>query len=400
MNNRVTLVHFSGEVGIKGQNRAEFENQLIRNIRKQLGVKTIRKEWRRLVIEHPEPLDLGRVFGVAWWAEASVTPPDMDAMTVEATRQVEARLGTFRTFRVRATRSDKSFPLTSLEMQRQIGKHIVERFDLEVALKGADLEVHVELTPGKAFIFSEKHRGLGGLPVGTAGKLVGLFSGGLDSAVAAYLMAKRGTEVHLIHFYALRNAETAHAQKVGQLAEALVRYLPRLHVHYVPYHHFQFATLELDRRFAKYDLVTFRRFMARTAERLAEQIGAQGLFSGDSLGQVASQTLTNLAAVDRVLSLPIFRPLIAYDKQEIINLGTQLGMFEISNQDYKDCCSIISRKPATRANLKIVEQVERAIQVDALIEQSLAEMTTFTLPPKEPVDEIRHKDTEDTELSL
>ncbi len=383
MTNRVTLVHFSGEVGIKGQNRAEFENCLIRNIRKQLGVTAIRKEWRRIVIEHPEPLDLGRVFGVAWWAEAVVTPPTMEAMTAAAAQQVAARLGTFRTFRVKATRADKSFPLTSPEIQRQIGMHIESRFDLTADLKHPDLEVQVELTPDKAFVFTEKHPGLGGLPVGTAGKLVGLFSGGLDSAVAAFLMAKRGAEVHLLHFYALRDAETAHAQKVGQLATVLARYLPRLHVHYVPYHHFQFATLGLDRRLAKYDLVTFRRFMARTAERLAGQIGAQGLFSGDSLGQVASQTLSNLAAVDRVLHLPLFRPLIAYDKQEIIDLGTRLGMFEISTQDYKDCCSIISRKPATRANLKMVERIEAEIQVEALIEQSLAERTTFTLPPRE-----------------
>lgn len=365
------LVHY-GEIALKGRNRPEFERQLADNIvRQHPGVKVERLRGRMLV-NSQQPVDLSHVFGIAWWAPVERVAAEPEAVRRLGLRLAGERMGSAQTFAVRATRADKRFPLKSQEFERLLGGDIDRSGPVRVDLAQPDFTLYVEIAEGFAFVHTERLPGPRGLPAGISGKLIGLYSAGIDSAVAAYLMGKRGAEVELVHFHAMASAELAHKAKAGELAARIADYFPRLVVHYVPYHPFQMATLTLDRH-QRQELVVFRRYMARLAARVADQVGALGLFSGDNLGQVASQTLENLRAVDDCLATSLFRPLIAYDKQEIIDLGKTLGFDPIANQAYKDCCSIIAEHPATRANRQIIEHIERQIDVEGLIEQGLAQ---------------------------
>ncbi len=370
----VYLIHYSSEIGLKGKNRRDFISQLQRNIRRQLGVKQVEHLMGRLLVADPRPeVDFSRVFGVAWWASVQAGPPDMAWILAEAVAQAQRHplAGQKPTFAVRAKRADKTFPSTSEQIQRQVGAAIVEALGWPVNLREPQVVIHVEVAPGRAFVFSQRHPGYQGLPVGISGKVVGLYSGGIDSAIAAWLMARRGAQVTLVHFHAFVDAQPAHQGKAGRLAALLGAYIPGLQVHYVPYYPFQIATAGLERRDQRYELVTFRRFMARAAERIAQRVGARAIFTGDSLGQVASQTLENMTAVDAAVQIPIFRPLIAWNKQEIIDLGERLGFYEVAKEPYKDCCSIISTHPATRAKLPVVERMEAALNLESLLEESL-----------------------------
>ncbi len=376
------LVHYSSDIGLKGKNRPDFVKQLKRNLRRQLPLRRVREERGRLLAEGPPGLNLARVFGVAWWAEPRLVPPrweDIVAAGVALAQKAVAQ-GRARTFAVRARRADKSFPKRTLEMERELGAAIVQATGLKVNLTQPDLTVQVEVIPGRAFVFTNRKKGFQGLPVGVSGAVMGLFSGGVDSLMAAWFMARRGAAVELVHFHAFTAARYAHHDKAGRLAQALAAYIPGLKVHYVPYHLFQAATLDLPPRQARYELVVFRRFMARLAARLARQRGAAALFTGDSLAQVASQTMENLTAVDAALDFPLFRPLIAFNKQETIAWAERLGFYDLAKQPYKDCCAIISRNPATKARLEVVEAIEARIGVDALLDASLAEVETVAYP--------------------
>ncbi|MGA9532988.1 MAG: tRNA uracil 4-sulfurtransferase ThiI [Anaerolineales bacterium] len=369
------IVHY-GEIGLKGKNRPDFEIQLADNIRAQHAVSRVERLRGRLTVHGTRPLDLSNVFGIAWWA--GVTPVDA---TVEAIRReglaiAKERIGDSPSFAVRTSRADKSFPLRSQELERLVGGDLDEALDVPVDLDDPAFTLNIEIAEGSAYLYTDRHEGPRGLPAGISGRLLGLYSAGIDSAVAAYLMGKRGASVELVHFHALTAAEHADEQKAGRLARKIAGFFPSIRVHYVPYHHFQMATLGLD-RYQRQELVVFRRFMARAATKLAEQRRALALFSGDNLGQVASQTLENLVAVDQSIGRSIFRPLIAYDKQEIIDLGKRLDFDEIANESYKDCCSIIAQHPATRANLKLVRQIEEDIGVDELVDASLDESVTY-----------------------
>lgn len=374
-----TLVHY-GEIALKGKNRPEFEGQLADNIRRQHPVDEVRRLSGRMIAQSEVRVDLSNVFGIAWWAEAEELDPDVAGIRKRGLKLALERIGGSRSFAVRTTRADKSFPLRSQELEELVGGDIDRAVEAHVDLEEPEFTLYVEITEGKAYLHTERNEGPRGLPAGISGRLLGLYSAGIDSAVAAYLMGKRGAQVELIHFHAMAGGERAHRAKAGELAGAIAHYFPSLRVHYVPYHHFQLATSSLKKH-QRQELVVFRRFMARAAERLAEPRGALGLFTGDNLGQVASQTLENMRAVDLALGIPIYRPLVAYDKQEIIDLGIELGFDEIANRSYKDCCSIIARHPATRANLDRVRDIEKEIDVEALIEASLAEAVVYEYHP-------------------
>ena len=380
------LIHYSSDIGLKGKNRPDFVKQLKRNLRRQLPFERVWEVRGRLLAEAARPdLPVHRVFGVAWWAVPRSVPPTWEAI-VQAGRalaQEAVAQGRVRTFAVRARRADKAFPKRSLDIERELGAVIVQATGLKVNLSQPDLTVHVEIIPGQAFVFGPRHPGYQGLPVGTAGKVMGLFSGGVDSLIAAWLMARRGAAVELVHFHAFTEARYAHHDKAGHLAQALAAYIPGLRVHYVPYHLFQAATLDLPPRQARYELVVFRRFMARLAARLARQRGAAAVFTGDSLAQVASQTMENLTAVDAALDFPLFRPLLAFNKQEIIAWAERLQFYDLAKRPYKDCCSIISRNPATRANRAVVEAIEARIGVEALLKASLAATETIAYPAED-----------------
>jgi len=369
------VVHY-GEIGLKGRNRPDFEIQLADNIRAQHAVQRVDRLRGRLIAHSERAVDLSDVFGIAWWAHARPVEASVDAIRQEGMALAKAEIGEAESFAVRTSRADKSFPLRSQELERLVGGDLDEALDVPVDLDDPAFTLHIEIAEGSAFLYGRRHAGPRGLPAGISGKLIGLYSAGIDSAVAAYLMGKRGAAVELVHFHAMAAAEHADERKAGRLARRIAGYFPSIRVHYVPYHHFQVATLGLDRH-QRQELVVFRRFMARAAARLAERQGALALFSGDNLGQVASQTLENLVAVDQSIGRSIFRPLIAYDKQEIIDLGKRLGFDQIANEPYKDCCSIIAQHPATRANLTYVQAIEDEIGIVDLIQASLAETVTY-----------------------
>jgi thiamine biosynthesis protein ThiI len=369
------MVHY-GEIALKGKNRPDFENQLVRNIKQQHpGCRVVRRRGR-LTVESETQLDLGNVLGVAWWSEVSKVPTALEAIIDGALAYAAQDLPKVKTFAVRVRRASKQFEHSSQEMEVLIGGALDSRYDARVDLANPDYLLHVEVTADGTYLYTDKGHAWRGLPVGVSGRLMGLFSAGIDSAVASFLMAKRGADIELVHFHAFGRAADAHTAKVGELAGRLTKFIPRLVLHYVPYHHFQLATAGLS-AYQRQELIVFRRFMALTAERLAQERGALGLFTGDNLGQVASQTLENLAAVDKAVRLPIFRPMIAYDKQEIIDLGIELDLNDTANLPYKDCCSIIAKHPATRARLDQIEQIESSVHFDSLIDASLAERVTY-----------------------
>lgn len=369
------MVHY-GEIALKGKNRPDFENQLVRNIKQQHPGCRVHRRRGRLTVESEHPLDLSNVLGVAWWSEVMKVPTDLDAIVEAALAYAEADILQAETFAVRVRRASKKLDFNSQELENIIGGALDRKYGASVDLSQPEYLLHVEITAAGTFLYTDKGHAWRGLPVGVSGRLMGLFSAGIDSAVASFLMAKRGAEIELLHFHAFGRAADAHEAKVGELSGRLMRFIPRMVLHYIPYHHFQLATAGLS-TYQRQELIVFRRFMALTAERLAQERDILGLYTGDNLGQVASQTLENLAAVDGAVRLPIFRPLIAYDKQEIINLGIELNLDETANRAYKDCCSIVARHPATKAKLDQVAEIEAMVSLDSLIDESLAERVTY-----------------------
>ncbi len=370
---RTYLIHYSSDIGLKAQNRRDFIRQLRRNIRRQHpAVQSVEHLMGRLVALSPQEEDFSDVFGVAWWAEARRLPLDWDAIVAEAVALARRHARPGMKFAVRARRAEKRFPLNSQEIGREVGAAIVEATGMGVDLTNPDLEVFVEIAPEAAFVFAERHAGPQGLPVGTSGHWFGLYSGGIDSVVAAYLMGRRGARVDLVHFHVFANAEPARSQKVGRLAAMLGKYLPGLRVFYVPMRFYREQISALPRRYRPYRVVAFRRFMVRVAAALAREHSGQALFTGDNLGQVASQTIENMLAVNAAVDFPIFRPLLAFQKQEIIDLGERLGFYELAKQPYEDGCTMMAQRPSTKVRIPQVEELESHLDLTAAIEQTLA----------------------------
>jgi thiamine biosynthesis protein ThiI len=357
----------------------------MRNIRDQHPTRELRRLQGRIVAYAEEELNLSNVFGIAWWAEAHETRAETKAIGDLSVEVAKAALTDQESFAIRAKVADKRFHQNSQELAAEVGDRVRLVTGLQVDLDDPDLSIYIEVTRPEAFVYTVRQQGPGGLPVGSAGMLVGLFSGGIDSAVSPFLMAKRGARIELAHFYALPSAQAAHSGKIGSISRALSGFLPHMAVHYIPYHGFQLATSGLRGRDRRHELVVFRRFMSSVAGEIARGRGGLGIFSGDSLGQVASQTLENLAAVNAGSELPIFRPLISYDKLEIIRLAKRIGVFSLATEEYKDCCSIIARNPATKAKMNIVRRIESQLDMGALIDEALAETVSFSYA--EPGDE-------------
>ncbi len=385
------LIHY-GEIALKGRNRPQFERQLRRNVALRLA--SLGVDWPvrwvhdGLRIEIPASdggkLDavlaaLGGVSGIVWFAAAASVPNPSAAEEAAVPPLANAVAALARehhaadsTFAVRVNRADKRFPLNSQELERRLGQAVIQDTPWRrVNLSHPDKTFHVDVQPERIYLYVDRHSGLGGLPVGTAGRVLTLVSGGLDSPVAAFLAAKRGCWVDCIHFAAsLMQHRHAVNYKISRLAEHLSCTTLRTRLYLVPYTHFELALLGGR---TQYELVLFRRFMARTAQVLAERIGAQALVTGDNLGQVASQTMENLASFSRAVDLPVLRPLITYDKQEIVDVARRIGTFDISVEPYKDCCSIIGRHPKTRSRHETLNDEERHLLPDyeGLVERTL-----------------------------
>lgn len=372
------IVHF-GELGLKGRNRVFFIRQLAENIRAALHdaqetevtpfhSHVLVKVFADLSVEIVEAR-LSKVFGIAYFAPTVITPADFEAISQAALRLAEGVVTSATTFKVDTTRGDKQFPIFSQEMDREIGARIVAQTGAPVKLKNPDVTVNIQIYEDAAYCFVRRLPGAGGLPVGVSGRVLTLFSGGIDSPVAAHMMLKRGCTLDLLHFHLLPNAELARASKIVDMARAvLAPHRLTAPLYLISAAPFEAAMADINTRAAT---VVFRRFIMRAAERLALQRKALALVTGESIGQVASQTLPNINLISQATTLPILRPLIGYDKAEIVAAAQEIGTYTLSIQPYKDPCSVHARNPATWASPEEVRRVEAEINVPTLLETTL-----------------------------
>lgn len=372
------VVHYQ-ELALKGRNRPWFVDRLVRNLREAtvgLGVIDVRPLMGRVEMVLAEDADLpalrehvARQFGIANFAFAERVPHDVEKIGESLVRQLAGLPPA--TFRVRATRADKRFPLTSPELERSVGGRIRHEYGWPVNLGAPERIAYIEVVPGAAFCFVERVAGPGGLPTGVSGRVACLLSGGIDSPVAAWRMMKRGCRAVFIHFHSYPVVSNASREKARQIVALLTRYQLRSRLLLVPFG-------DLQRRLVvqvppPLRVILYRRFMLRIAERLAYRYRARALVTGESVGQVASQTLENMSLIGQAAALPVLRPLVGMDKEEITVQARAIGTYEISILPDEDCCQVFTPKhPATRARPAEVEDVERELPIDDLVEQALA----------------------------
>jgi len=353
------------EIALKKGNRAYFTELLKRNLLsavKDLGVKEIRSLPARLLLAFNDQLEpkiiterIAGVFGVANFSLVEKTPKDIEALK---TRILEKLNGArFESFRIETQRGDKNFPLTSPEINRQLGAAVKEKSGARVDLSNPELTVTVEILPRDAFFGFDKTPGAGGLPVGASGRLVSLISGGIDSPVAAHRMMQRGCRMIFVHFHSAPYLDRTSQDKVRQLVTWLTRHQYESRLFLVPFGEIQRQIVAAVNRPLR--VVLYRRMMIRIAEAFARKEKAKALVTGESLGQVASQTLENMSAIQEAANLPILRPLVGMDKQEIIDQARRIGTFDISSIPDQDCCQLfVPKHPATKARIDEVKEAE------------------------------------------
>ena len=372
----------NGELVLKGLNRSTFEDVLIKNIRRHLsplGKIEIKKAQSTIYIS---PCDDGfdieealsrikRIFGIAGYSRACVCEKNMDDIIGKSADYLKDILSNAKTFKVEAKRADKRFPLTSPEICAQVGGHLLNNFShLKVDVHNPDVTVTVEIRDFNAFIRANQLHGAGGLPVGTAGRAAILISGGIDSPAAAWTMAKRGLELNAIHFASPPYTSPRAELKVRQLLEKVAAYSGTIRLGVVPF-------TEIQQQIAEkcpedYFTLIMRRMMMRISEKIAKQRNCLALITGESLGQVASQTLPALAVTDCVVNIPTLRPLIGMDKEEIVSISRKIDTFDISIQPYEDCCTVFTPKhPKTRPTEQQCIDAESALDIEALINEAV-----------------------------
>lgn len=390
---RCAIVHYH-ELALKGRNREFFEQRLVRNIRLALkGLRAARVDNLysriRVVFADETPVDavrerLRRVFGIANFSLAGVVPLDLAAPSLDGLLAAvieELRNKSFGTFRVTAKRADKRFPFTSMDVERTLGRAICQTLGKQVSLKEPDLTVYVELLTKEAYYSAEKIPGPGGMPVGVSGKVACLISGGIDSPVAAYRMMKRGCRALFVHFSGRPLVSRASEDKVRELVQTLTAYQYFSRLYIVPFGEIQ-REIVLGTP-APFRVVLYRRMMLRIAEDLARKEQCWGLVTGDSLGQVASQTPENLSVVQEAAGLPLLRPLIGMDKIEITDEARRIGTYDTSIEPDQDCCKLFTPPhPSTKTRIDDLRKIERNMDVTRLVKQGIdkAELSDFTFP--------------------
>ena len=382
------VVHYQ-EIALKGKNRPWFIARLVNNIRhatSDLDIRAVRPLVGRLEIALGPSATyeqvrerLVRVFGIANFSKAARAPLDVEAIAAA----VLGDLGDLqpRSFRVTVKRADKRFPMKSPEVEREVGGRIKLAKGWRVDLDEPELTISVEMLTSEAFYTFAKERGPGGLPTGVSGKVTCLLSGGIDSPVAAWRMMKRGCSAILVHFHSYPFLSRASQEKVRELAQLLTTYQQRSRL-------FMVAFGEIQRQVvltapAPLRIVIYRRLMMRIAERIALENGARALVTGEAIGQVASQTLENMSLIASVTDLPILRPLVGMDKEEIVEQAGRLGSYEISIVPDQDCCQLFTPKhPATRATRAAVEEAESRLPIEEMVNRAVeqAEVESFQFP--------------------
>lgn len=378
----------SGEIALKGLNRSKFEDRLIRNAKYALegvGKFVFSKAQSALFAEPQEDCDmdeavrrLSMVFGFSALARACVVDKDMDAIQTAAVDYLHDALSAARSFKVTSKRADKSFPLNSPQICTELGAYLLDKYPhLHVDVHNPDVTVAVEVRDFGAYIHENQKPGAGGIPVGSGGSAMLLLSGGIDSPVAGYMMAKRGLDVRCVHFASPPYTSERSQHKVELLCKKLAPWCGRIKLHTVPFTKLQEAIKE----HCPHDLNTLitRRFMMKIADELAAQNGCGALITGESVGQVASQTLAAIAVTDQASSLPVLRPVIGQDKDEIVITARKIDTFETSILPYDDCCTVFTPKhPKTNPKLAEVLAAEATFDFAPLVEQAVAD-THFKL---------------------
>ena len=370
----------NGELALKGLNRRTFEDMLVKNMRRRLesaGKFKFTVAQSTVVAEPEDGADLdeaverlGKVFGIAGFSRAAAVEKDMDVILKSAEEYLAPQLLSARTFKVEAKRSDKKFPLKSPEICAEVGGYLLRKFPhLTVDVHEPDLVVNVEVRDAYAYIHGKQIKGAGGMPTGSAGRAALLISGGIDSPVAGYMMAKRGLELIAVHFASPPYTSERAEQKVHSLLRQVSKYSGRIALFVIPFTETQESIK--DNCPEEIFTVIMRRMMMRVAQIVAAKQGAGALITGESVGQVASQTMPAIACTDRVCEIPVFRPLIGMDKDEVVAISRKIDTFDISILPYEDCCTVFTPKhPKTRPTVDYVEECEKALDIDRLVREA------------------------------
>ena len=381
-----------GEMVLKGLNRRSFEDKLQANIHRRLWPYGQFKVYTRQSTTYVEPKNdecdvegafetLKKVFGIVGLSLARPCEKDKDAIVAACHQFLDDKLSAARTFKVESKRADKSFPLNSIQLSQYVGGELDELYpDLHVDVHNPELTVHVEVRDFAAYVHADPEPGAGGLPVGINGRAVSLLSGGIDSPVASWMIAKRGVALEMVHFFSYPYTSPEAKEKVIQLARDLLPYTGRLTVHVVPFT----AIQEELRRSCPEELFTIimRRFMMRISQEVAKRCGAKALVTGECLGQVASQTMDAMLCTGAVVQLPILRPCVGMDKEEIVQISRRIGTYNTSILPYEDCCTVFTpRHPRLRPILSEVEAAEAGLDIDGMVKAAVDGIERIQLPP-------------------
>ena len=387
MNEEKILIVRCGEVALKGMNKPYFERMLAERIHKRLkaagyGKASVKRNEGLIFVRFDREWDtlqlageISKVFGVASISPAVESESNMEAIGVEAVSFMEklCEERCVRTFKVEAKRADKQFPIKSPDIARQIGGYVLKGLKvLKVDVHNPDVRLFVDVRHDKSYIYADKIAGFGGLPLGTNGKGLVLLSGGIDSPVAAWMMAKRGMMIEAVHFHSYPYTSPRAQEKVEDLAKIVASYCGSFKMHVI-------NILPIQEQIVKNcpeaeTTIHVRRFMMRIAEKIAERNSAMMLITGENLGQVASQTAEALVVTDNCVKLPVMRPLIAMDKIDIIAKAQEIGTFETSIEPYEDCCTVfLPKHPTTKPQLDKIEISDSKLDIDALVESAIAE---------------------------
>lgn len=398
MNYDVILIRY-GELALKGKNRDTFEETLVRSVKSVLRsfykVK-VRRNYGRMYVElhgedaHEVMERLKRVFGISSFSPTIQVDPDIETIkqrSLELIRQMNPQP---RTFRVVTRRADKRYPIPSMEVNRMVGTHILRALpQIKVDVHEPEAIVNIEIRTEGTYISCETVPGPGGLPVGVSGKVLLLLSGGIDSPVAGWMMLKRGVTLEAIHFHSYPYTSERSLEKVRDLAQKLARWGGTVRLHVVPFTEIQTAIREKCPE--DYLITIMRRFMMRISERVAANTKALALATGESLGQVASQTLESMDTINKVISIPMLRPLIGMDKTEITEISRRIDTYELSILPYEDCCTVFTPKyPVTRPKPYLAEKFEGALDVEALVDDAVNRTVVeeITTKPREVASDL------------
>ena len=371
-----------GEIVLKGLNRKSFEQKLMSNVRRRLEpigkfrVYCLQSTVYVEALEDGADMDaafaaLKKVFGVIKLSRAAACEKDRDAIAALAIEYLREDMERVRSFKVESKRSDKSFPMTSIELSQYVGGLLAEAYpQVQVDVHEPELTVHLEVRDLAAYVHATPVPGAGGMPVGSNGVAVTLLSGGIDSPVSTYMIAKRGVRLIPVHFFSFPYTSQQAKDKVVELGRQLTEYCGRMTLEVVPFTHIQEEIR--DKCPEEYFTLIMRRFMMRIAKRIADANGAKAVVTGENLGQVASQTMEALACTDAVVNMPVFRPLIGLDKLEITQIATKIGTYETSILPYEDCCTVFTpRHPMTKPKIEALVEAEQALDTEALVREAV-----------------------------